>query len=80
MTSNFTVIKKARSSTPMQTDIVCKCSEIIMKSQGGETKIRSKVLVFKSGGAFAVCKSCGTEVKVPVKADLVSNPPLILKT
>lgn len=83
MTHNFTVIKKAKGSSPnYHTDIVCKCSEIIMKSVGGETKIRSKVLVFKSGGAYAVCKGCGTEVRVPVKADVIQpvNPPLILKT
>ena len=74
------LIKKSNSPSfpkPISAEIVCKCSEIIMKSQGTTTKIRSKILIFKSDGAYAICKGCGTEVKVPVRVD--SLPPLILK-
>ena len=55
--------------------IVCKCSEIIMKSQGETDKIRAKILLVKGDGVFAVCKKCGDEVQVPL---VKSGPPLIL--
>jgi len=49
--------------------IHCVCGEVIVKSSA-DTKIRAKILVFKDGGAFAVCKSCDQEVKVPLHIDV----------
>ena len=57
--------------------ITCKCSEIIMKSDGQESKIRSKILIIRNGDVLAVCKGCGTEVNVPLQT-ASSGPPLIL--
>lgn len=51
--------------------IVCSCSEIILKSTDGEMKIRSRIMLVKNGSAYAVCKGCNAEVKVP----LVVAPP-----
>lgn len=49
--------------------INCSCGEVIVKSLGTDTKIRAKILVFKDDSAFAVCKSCDSEVKVPLQLD-----------
>jgi len=60
------------------------CGEVVVKDNGSEAKIRSKVLVVKGDNAFAICKSCGTEVSVPLQLDhdvmksLRSNPRLFL--
>lgn len=64
------------------TDIVCSCDEIIVKSDRGVTKIRSKILLLRDNKAFAVCKGCGTEVQIPITKAVVppSGPRLILKT
>jgi hypothetical protein len=48
--------------------IHCSCGEVIVKS-AVDTKIRAKILVFKDDGAFAVCKSCDQEIKVPLQID-----------
>lgn len=58
--------------------IVCACSEIIAKSDNGTTKIRSKILLVKSDGTYAVCKGCGMEVPVPL-TPTQAGPPLILR-
>jgi hypothetical protein len=47
--------------------INCSCGEVIVKALGSDTKIRAKILVFKDDAAFAVCKSCHAEVKVPLQ-------------
>lgn len=54
--------------------IHCSCGEVIVKS-GADTKVRSKILVFKDDGAYAVCKSCDREVSVPLQlnADLLKS-------
>ena len=55
---------------------ICGCGEILMKSNNGTTRLRSKILIFKSGKAYAVCKKCGLELSVPVslnERDLLSN-------
>ena len=65
----------------------CRCGEVIIKSLESDTKIRSKIVVFKNGAAYAVCKSCDAEVKVPLQLDndmlkSMSNPksiPLYIK-
>ena len=46
--------------------IHCSCGEVIVKAIGSDTKIRAKILVFKEDAAFAVCKSCDSEVQVPL--------------
>lgn len=45
------------------------CGDIIIKSTDDDVKVRSKVLVFKSNGTFAICKGCGEEIPVPVIID-----------
>lgn len=66
--------------------IVCACSEIIVKSQNGSVKLRSKILIFKGNDqAYAICKRCGDEVAVPVSLnksapETETNPPLILRS
>lgn len=65
--------------------IVCRCAEIIMKSEGGISKIRSKIMILRNNNTYAVCKSCGTEVQVPLKISPIDQstqsigPPLILR-
>jgi len=50
--------------------VSCKCGELILKGLSCENmKIRSKIIVIKEDGAFAVCKGCDTEVKVPLCVD-----------
>lgn len=66
-------------------NIICECSEIIVKSHNGDVKLRSKILIFKGDQAYAVCKRCNTEVPVPVSLRRTdhtkqANPPLILRT
>lgn len=46
--------------------LTCKCGEVVVKSANGTTKIRNKMMVFKGGQSYAVCKGCGTEIAVPV--------------
>lgn len=46
--------------------IKCVCSEIIVKSQGDSSKIRSKIIIIKNNQVFAVCKSCGREIAIPL--------------
>lgn len=50
--------------------LCCTCGEVIVKSMSSETKVRSKVLVIRDGSAFAVCKGCDAEVRVPLNLDL----------
>ena len=46
--------------------LTCKCGEVVVKSVNGTTKIRNKMMVFKDGRSYAVCKGCGAEIVVPV--------------
>jgi hypothetical protein len=63
----------------LNTQIVCACTEIVMKSQDGAVKLRSKIVIFKGEQGYAICKSCGVEVKIPVRlSEDALNPPLIL--
>jgi hypothetical protein len=50
-------------------NIICSCGEIILKNDSTVTKVRSKILLFKSDTAFAVCKTCGKEIEVPIKKE-----------
>ena len=65
--------------------LVCQCGEVLIKSAGSATKLRSKIIIFRDGSAFAVCKGCGTELPAPVKLDKVDllykskNPRLFVK-
>lgn len=45
------------------------CGDVIIKSTGEDTKIRSKVLIVKSDSVVAVCKGCGEEIPVPLSVD-----------
>lgn len=50
--------------------INCKCGELIVKAINEDNmKVRSKIIVFKGNAAYAVCKSCDQEVKVPLQVD-----------
>lgn len=60
----------------MQRLLTCRCGEVIVKSANDKTKIHNKVIVFSDDRAFAVCKSCGAEIEVPMqlnKAELESG-------
>lgn len=64
--------------------LVCPCGEVLLKSARTATKLRSKILIFRDGQAFAVCKGCGEELPAPVRLDrceLVKsrNPRLFVK-
>jgi ribosomal protein S27E len=50
--------------------LTCKCGEVVVKSVNGTTKIRNKMMVFKEGRSYAVCKGCGSEVPVPVTLEV----------
>jgi hypothetical protein len=67
-----------------KSEIVCQCSEIIVKSENGQVKLRSKILIFKANNeAYAVCKSCNAELKIPITLDQdsfsIPSTPLIIK-
>lgn len=50
--------------------INCSCGEVILKSLDTDTKVRgAKVIIFKDDQAYAVCKSCNSEVKIPLRID-----------
>ena len=53
----------------MQHLISCTCGEVLVKSMDAETKVRAKVVVFRDGQSFAVCKGCNAEVKIPLQLD-----------
>ena len=50
--------------------LICKCGEVLLKSTDGSAKLRSKIVIFREGGAIAVCKGCGAELPIPVKLDV----------
>lgn len=50
--------------------ISCQCGEVIVKSLDSDTKIRAKIVVFRDTEAYAVCKSCNTEIKIPLRLDM----------
>ena len=46
-------------------DLDCpKCNSNMIKSYENEAKFRMKVIVWNGDSMFAVCKSCGHEVKM----------------
>ena len=47
--------------------LLCACDEIIVKSEGGIAKIRSRIMIVRHDKVYAVCKSCGVEVAVPLQ-------------
>lgn len=49
--------------------LMCSCGEVIVKSNDITTKVRSKIILFKSDAAFAVCKKCGKEYPIPLMLD-----------
>lgn len=50
--------------------ISCQCGEVIVKSLDADTKVRAKIIVFHEDVAYAVCKSCSSEVKIPLRIDI----------
>ena len=46
------------------------CDEVIVKSNGSSTKIRSKVIIIRDNSTFAVCKGCGTDLELPVTLEI----------
>lgn len=46
-----------------------RCSDIIVKSLGGEVKIRGKVMIIKDNQCLVVCKGCNTEVPINLPVD-----------
>lgn len=63
----------------------CRCGEVLVKAVNGVIKLRSKIVIFRDDGAFAICKGCGSELPAPIqldKDDLLAksrNPRLILR-
>ena len=55
-----------------------KCSEVIMKSAGSDTKVRCRVLIIRGDDVYSICKGCNSEVRVPLILD--PGPPLVLET
>lgn len=58
----------------------CECGEILIKAVGDLVKVRSKILLFKAGQCFIVCKKCSTEHLAPISLGDLSkarNPPLL---
>lgn len=49
--------------------LTCRCGEVVVKSTEAETKLRSKIVIFRKGQAVAVCKGCGMELPIPVTLD-----------
>jgi len=43
----------------------------VVKSYGGETKLRAKLLKWNKDGMFAVCKGCGTDIGITI--DLIKS-------
>lgn len=63
--------------------LTCRCGEVVLKSRNGITKLRTKIVVFKDGESFVVCKGCGVELPIPISIDSNSlkksrNPKLFL--
>lgn len=47
-----------------------KCDETVIKGMNsGEVKIRAKVLVIRGIDTYAICKGCGSELKIPLSFD-----------
>jgi hypothetical protein len=59
----------------------CKCGEHLVKSQEeGSYKLRGKILILKGNKLYTVCKSCNTEVELPLNVTMtMSNPKLFIK-
>lgn len=46
------------------------CHEMIIKSVGGELKLRTKIILLSEDkGVRAVCKGCNTEIPIPLTLD-----------
>jgi RNase P subunit RPR2 len=63
------------------------CGDLVLKSDGQQTKVRNRVMLVKGGLVYAVCRSCGDDVGVPLTLDesvvkslpQVKNPKLFIK-
>ena len=54
----------------LSNEVKCKCGEIILKSYGKKTKIRSMILVCNDNDVMAKCRKCKTEHELPIKVEL----------
>lgn len=55
-----------------------KCKEQLLKAYPqGKAKLRASIVIFKGNRSFGVCKSCGSEVELPVT--LTINIPCVEK-
>ncbi len=46
--------------------LTCRCGEVLIKSVNGTTKVRGKIIIFREGKGFSVCKGCGVEQPIPL--------------
>lgn len=59
----------------MNVSLFCKnCHDVVLKSTSDTTKLRCKLLVFKDGKSYAVCKGCDSEIEVPLSLDMSRVP------
>lgn len=64
----------------MRHEVTCKCGEVLLKSQNSTLKIRGKVFMIKEDGqAYTVCKSCGSEVQMPLELKKAVQPSLFIR-
>ena len=50
----------------MKSFITCQCGEMLLKSDDDAVKLRSKIIIFKNNNAYAICKKCSREHKIPI--------------
>lgn len=53
--------------------IECHCGEIILKSYGSVTKLRSMLLVFDNNNVMAKCRKCKSEHAIPIKIEMMKK-------
>ena len=54
-------------------EIKCNCGELILKSYGSVTKLRSMLLVFNDDQVMAKCRKCKNEHSVPIKIEMIKK-------
>mgnify|MGYP001176332472 FL=1 len=54
-------------------EIKCGCGELILKSYGSVTKLRSMLLVFNDNDVMAKCRNCKREHVVPIKIEMIQK-------
>jgi hypothetical protein len=54
-------------------NIKCPCGELILKSYGNVTKLRSMLLVFNENNVMAKCRRCKSEHSIPIKIEMMKK-------